>query len=650
MSLLQMSFSGAVMILAVVVIRALALHKLPKTAFLVLWGVALVRLTVPYSLPCALSVYSLAGRLAPGAGEIQAVPAAPSVPVFLPEGVAAGMADPAPGPGAAVDPWTVVWLVGALGLGVFFGLAYFKCRREFRASLPVGSDYAKWWLQNHRLRRPVTIWQSDRISAPLTYGVFRPVILMPKTTDWTDEETLSYVLGHEYVHIRRFDAVTKLALTWALCIHWFNPAVWIMYILANRDIELSCDEAVIRGFGEGTKPAYAMALIRMEEMRSGLLPLCNHFSKNAVEERIVAIMKTKKTSLAALFVAVGLIAGVTTAFATSAQAAAASGAGRDDTADIAMDDYAVMSYTDPADGKTYYSVDGGETWTPMTGEAFNAASVWDDVEWWTAEEYAAWLEQEKVTLQSIIGSQGWTPSTGWFTWTQEMVDETIARYEQTLKDIKAGQKISKPTADGDTVIQYGYDPALQMTATDTITAIGSAAAMDSIPEEAAMPGNGQVLTPELLADYKACGMTYDEAKEAFYFNGKLVRCFFDGYTLENGVTTIYDHVNKDGVVDVHTLRQAARNADGSTDPVGKLVGIEAYSQEEFDSRFIMDQAMTRETASCGFAGTASEACLARCGDCGVNCGQPLCGDCEQQREGNRLHHRAACHGGRKGAR
>ena len=66
----------------------------------------------------------------------------------------------------------------------------------------------------------------------------------------------------------RFDAVTRLVLTVALCVHWFSPAVWIMYVLANRDIELSCDEAVIRKFGERTKSAYAMALIRMEEARN----------------------------------------------------------------------------------------------------------------------------------------------------------------------------------------------------------------------------------------------------------------------------------------------------------------------------------------------------------------------------------------------
>jgi hypothetical protein len=128
-------------------------------------------------------------------------------------------------------------------------------------------------------------------------------------------------LAHEFVHIRRFDTVSKLALTAAVCVHWCNPLVWVMYVLANRDLELSCDESVIRLFGENTKSAYARTLIRMEERKSGLRPLCNNFSKNAIEERIVAIMKMKKTSLAAMLAAATLVVGVGTAFATSARAA-----------------------------------------------------------------------------------------------------------------------------------------------------------------------------------------------------------------------------------------------------------------------------------------------------------------------------------------
>ena len=316
MSLLQMSLSGAVMIFVIVVIRALAIHRLPKKAFLALWGVVLARLLIPCSLRSACSVYSLFWRFGAIAGEGVTSPAVmvPVRPVTAPSVNAA-----VPAATGRISPWLLVWALGALACALFFAVAYWKCRREFRASLPVDNEYVKLWRSDHRLHRSIAIRQSGRISAPLTYGVFRPVILMPKSTDWDDQDTLGYVLAHEYVHIRRFDAVTKLVMTAALCVHWFNPAVWIMYVLANRDLELSCDAAVISQFGEGKKTAYAMALIRMEETRSGLTPLCSNFSKNAIEERIIAIMKIKKTSIFSLVLALALVFGVTAAFATSAQ-------------------------------------------------------------------------------------------------------------------------------------------------------------------------------------------------------------------------------------------------------------------------------------------------------------------------------------------
>ena len=320
MNLLQMSLSGAVMILVIVVIRALAINKLPKKTFLVLWGVVMVRLLIPYSLRSAFSVYSLLEQFAPTAETVNGSPAVPFIPMILANNMTHPPTIPAVDTASVpVDPWMVIWLIGALACAVFFAVAYLKCHREFKASLPVDNEYVRLWLSEHRIHRTIEIRQSGRISAPLTYGVFRPVILMPKTADWDDLDTLKYVLAHEYVHIHRFDAVTKLVLTVALCVHWFNPAVWIMYVLANRDIEFSCDEAVIREFGERTKSSYAMALIRMEEARNGLTPLCNNFSKNAIEARIIAIMKIKKTSMVALIVAAVLVVGVTTAFATSAE-------------------------------------------------------------------------------------------------------------------------------------------------------------------------------------------------------------------------------------------------------------------------------------------------------------------------------------------
>ena len=217
-----------------------------------------------------------------------------------------------------VPVWAVIWAVGVFACFLFFAISYIRCRREFQTSLPVENEFVKGWLAAHKAGRSIAIRQSSRISAPLTYGVFRPVILMPKGTNWNDTKSLQYVLAHEYTHIRRFDAVTKLVLVAALCVHWFNPLVWVMYILANRDLELSCDEAVVRLFGDGNKATYARTLISMEETKSGLTPLCNSFSKNAIEERVTAIMKLKKTSLIAIFVAVALVAGLTVVFATSA--------------------------------------------------------------------------------------------------------------------------------------------------------------------------------------------------------------------------------------------------------------------------------------------------------------------------------------------
>ena len=108
----------------------------------------------------------------------------------------------------------------------------------------------------------------------------------------------------------------KLLLAAALCVHWFNPAVWAMYIFANRDLELACDEAVVHSFGLPARPAYALSLLHAAESRPGLLPLCSGYKKTAAEERILAIMKTKKRSLAAVLTGAVILTGAVTVFAT----------------------------------------------------------------------------------------------------------------------------------------------------------------------------------------------------------------------------------------------------------------------------------------------------------------------------------------------
>lgn len=125
----------------------------------------------------------------------------------------------------------------------------------------------------------------------------------------------------------------------------------------------------------------------------------------------------------------------------------------------------LMSYVDPSDGKTYYSFDGGKTFEPMTDAEFEARFPTPDVEWWTYDEYKAWLDNEKVQLQSLLGEEAWTSSDGSFIWTQEKIDETIALYESILEDMKNGVMYSK-NVDGQDDVLLSYNPADISTSAD----------------------------------------------------------------------------------------------------------------------------------------------------------------------------------------
>ena len=329
MSLIQMSTSGAVMILAVLLIRFAAVNRLPKKLFILLWEAALLRLLLPFSIPSVFSIYTAVRRVMIRSvigwnGAVQSaqgtgIPQGAGTALPVPENMASTLLEIEITESAGtLSIWTILWLTGVCICAVFFVIAYLRCRREFEMSLPVHHDFSARWLREHPLRRRVQLRQSDRIKTPLTYGVLKPVILLPKETDWNDSRQLSYVLLHEQIHIRRLDSLRKLVMTAALCIHWFNPFVWLMYILFNRDMELVCDEAVVHACGRRSRSAYARTLISMEERKSPALPLCNSFSRSAVKERVTAVMKTKKMTLWLGIVCVVILAAVVVFLATSA--------------------------------------------------------------------------------------------------------------------------------------------------------------------------------------------------------------------------------------------------------------------------------------------------------------------------------------------
>ena len=316
MSLFQMSVAGGVLILLIVVIRALAIHRLPKTTFLALWMIAALRLLLPFSIPLPFNIHIGLDIFSDVVQELPSGNIASTLPGDSPPSYDIGTAVPSPAT-EHISTFEILWLVGVLLLALYFFISYFRSMRKFRMSIPDNTPYIQNWLTAHQISRPLVVRSSDLISSPLTYGILHPVILLPKKLDRNDQAALKYVLTHEYVHIRRFDAITKILFAAVLCIHWFNPFVWVMYVLANRDIELSCDAWVIRMMGEKKRSSYALMLIKMEERRNGMSALCNHFGKNAISERIEAIMKFKKTSIWACILALALIAGATTAFAAA---------------------------------------------------------------------------------------------------------------------------------------------------------------------------------------------------------------------------------------------------------------------------------------------------------------------------------------------
>lgn len=493
MSLLQMSFLGTVIILLIVVLRAVLINRLPKKTFLILWWIALIRLLVPFSIKSVTSIYSLLQSIYSDINPVRTAQTTTFLPIHgnMPE-IANGLSEAMVQRTESISILSVIWLAGLLLCFGFFAVSYIKCYREFRFSLPVENDILEAWKEKHPLKRSLSIRQIETIAAPLSYGVIRPVILMPKNTEWKNIYQLRYVLEHEYVHIRRLDMLTKLIMIAAVCIHWFNPLVWVMYILFNRDLELSCDETVVRRFGMDIKSVYATALISMEEKKSGLTPLCNSFSKNAIEERIRAIMKIKKTSKFAVIISAVLVICVTGGFATSASS---------------------------LEKKTETAQENGETTV-----ALNEVNIREDeslsssdVEWWTAEEYAKWLDEEKEVLQSMIGEKAYTGGDGWFVWTQEKVDETIALYEDNLQKIKDGMKLSKSSDDA-VGITMAYSP-------ENIEYAKQEA--ETVTEN--KDSNENVFSEEQLSEYAKAGITYQKETGFLMYDGKTIGYFRDEF-------------------------------------------------------------------------------------------------------------------------
>ena len=508
-TLLSMTVSASAIIAAIIVIRSLFIHRLPKRLFVILWAIAALRMLVPFS----FSVNIPHENTQPENVVVREF--APSEPPESTSGTSG-----APNRDLIFG---IVWAGGVvISLGIMTAL-HLSSRRELSEALPTDDTEIQSHISAEKFRRKITVKVSDRVTSPLTYGI-------------------------ELVHIRRFDVLMKLVFTAAACVHWFNPLAWAMFALANQDIELSCDEAVLKRLG-CKREDYAMALIRLEEKRS--ISAGAAFGRNAVRERIEVIMKFKKTTLAGIIVSACLIAGTTTAFA------------------------AVNS-----DGYTREEVPAETETADVTDLDSNEYA---DVEWWTYDEYKAWLEQEKKNIAELVkqGAAGWTQSSGDFIWTQDIADETIALYEQNLEDIKNGAHISKPVNGSYDDIVYSYyqvedgadvhlstDESYQTTAEEDGTVYISDDTTDAYTTI-----EHYISDEELYSKYEKYGLTYRDGR--LYYNGEAVKYFDDTVAVDDTITEIIAYLDSDGTVALTAERE------GSDSGLGELTGIRVVPEEEY---------------------------------------------------------------------
>lgn len=304
---------GSALVLLILALRLTLKDHLPRRLFPALWCTAAIRFLLPVEIPTRLSVWNLLR----GTAEPQTAPIASALLPF-PQLSAAQTASAA---GTGTDWRLLLWFGIAALLAAYFAAGYVCMTRRFhpRRILPQPSVDAL--LDRFRFLRDPRICVTESRRAPLTFGVFRPTVLLPDDLP-AGQPQFQLVLAHELAHIRRRDCLRKLLLIVCLCLYWWNPLVWIMVRLADRDMELACDEAVLRALGPACKKPYALALLDMAQRQAKPSPLCSSFAKSCAEERVRAILRFRRLPVwtgaltAVLFL---LAAGV---LATQAQTAA----------------------------------------------------------------------------------------------------------------------------------------------------------------------------------------------------------------------------------------------------------------------------------------------------------------------------------------
>ncbi len=304
LELFNMSVTASWLVLAVVILRTL-LKKAPKAITVFLWALVGIRLVCPFSFESVLSLIPSAEtvpeavltgsdfNIDTGLSAIDS-----RVNGYLDDRYIEGVTVPAGNGMTVMGVLSVIWLVGIAAMLIYAVVSYIRIYRQVREGV----------------RQDGNIYVCDRISAPFILGVFRPKIYLPSDIDKQDAE---YVIAHERAHLKRRDHLIKPLGFLLLTVYWFNPVIWIAYILLCRDIELACDERVIKELGEQAKKPYSEALINCSLPRRTVAACPLAFGEVGVKSRIKSVLNYKKPAFWVVIVAIIASIAVAVGFLTN---------------------------------------------------------------------------------------------------------------------------------------------------------------------------------------------------------------------------------------------------------------------------------------------------------------------------------------------
>ena len=304
LKIINMSISASWLVLAVLMLR-FVLKKAPKWVNVLLWGIVAVRLVFPFSIESALSLIPSAETISPGI----MMDNAPSVQTGIP--AINNVINPvissslAPTPGASANPlqiWipilSIIWVIGVAALLLYTAVSYWRLRRKVSEAVILRDN----------------IFQSENVASPFVLGIVKPKVYLPYHMDGQD---LSHVVAHEQAHIRRKDHWWKPLGFFLLTIHWFNPLMWLAYVLLCRDIELACDEKVIKELGNEQRADYTQALVACSVNRRMIAACPLAFGEVGVKERVKSVMNYKKPAFWVIVVSIITCAVVAICFLTN---------------------------------------------------------------------------------------------------------------------------------------------------------------------------------------------------------------------------------------------------------------------------------------------------------------------------------------------